>query len=435
MNKLQSSKKHLLRFLFLLPVLAFILVSFRKEIGDRLSGRQRTDIPRVTTDTIPHPSTLNNKDYQITVKDNKGNCMLVIKDKTGKEVKKILLTDWNKDAATYEALYGEIPPAPPGKADVPAPPGSSTMQDFLERNEAVKEVGWVYNRDNTAAILHLNKKDGTSERYDLQDEKQRKAAEDKYGDLPLVAAAPPAPAAPPAMIERALPVDASAPLVPGQPAIEIAAPQPPSPPDVKDLPPNVTSLQVNNNTVTIKLKNGKVETYDKNDPADMKRFESRYGDILPQAPAPSPARQPKDVQVVPAKEAPFSEAKLPGNIIYVLDGKKVTVTEVNALDPGNIQQVNVLKNESAVTRYGTEAAAGVVEILTKEVNIARPVELVRNNKLIAVKSVPAEIAVEGKPLNKAIAVKNVQVATTFTEKIPVTPVIVVEGKPIRAEKQ
>ena len=115
MNKNKSAKLHLLRFLFLLPVLALILVSFRKEIGDTLTGKQNQlqVIPVSTTDTIPDVNEHNNKGYIINVKDKKGECLLVIKDKSGKEVKRMLLTEWNENAEKYEALYGKIPPPPP----------------------------------------------------------------------------------------------------------------------------------------------------------------------------------------------------------------------------------------------------------------------------------------------------------------------------------
>lgn len=75
MNKNKSAKLHLLRFLFLLPVLALILVSFRKEIGDTLTGKQNQlqVIPVSTTDTIPDVNEHNNKGYIINVKDKKAN--------------------------------------------------------------------------------------------------------------------------------------------------------------------------------------------------------------------------------------------------------------------------------------------------------------------------------------------------------------------------
>jgi beta-lactamase regulating signal transducer with metallopeptidase domain len=93
MNKNKSAKMHLLRFLFLLPVLAVILVSFRKEIGDTLTGKQKQlkSLPPSVLDTIPEVTKPNSKGYIINVKDQKGECLLVIKDKKGKEVKRLLL--------------------------------------------------------------------------------------------------------------------------------------------------------------------------------------------------------------------------------------------------------------------------------------------------------------------------------------------------------
>ncbi len=105
MNKNKSAKLHLLRFLFLLPVLAVILVSFRKEIGDTLTGKQKQlqPIPAAAIDTVPEVTKPNSKGYIINVKDKKGECLLVIKDKTGKEVKRLLLTEWNTNAEKFEA--------------------------------------------------------------------------------------------------------------------------------------------------------------------------------------------------------------------------------------------------------------------------------------------------------------------------------------------
>ncbi|WP_207510214.1 M56 family metallopeptidase [Longitalea luteola] len=56
---------------------------------------------------------LNKKGYCITVVDNYGECVVIIKDKDNKILKAITLEDWNNDK-TYEEKYGNIPriPAP-----------------------------------------------------------------------------------------------------------------------------------------------------------------------------------------------------------------------------------------------------------------------------------------------------------------------------------
>lgn len=135
MNKNKSAKMHLLRFLFLLPVLAFILVSFRKEIQETFTSKTNNApaTPAAATDTIPDVTERNSKGYVINVKDNNGNCLLVIKDKRGKELKKLLLTEWNADAKKYEAMYGEIPPPPPPAApSFPSFTKENPMPDFLK---------------------------------------------------------------------------------------------------------------------------------------------------------------------------------------------------------------------------------------------------------------------------------------------------------------
>lgn len=52
---------------------------------------------------------MNKKGYCITVADNYGECIVIVKDKHSKIVTAVLLTDWNKDKQ-YENMFGEIPP-------------------------------------------------------------------------------------------------------------------------------------------------------------------------------------------------------------------------------------------------------------------------------------------------------------------------------------
>ncbi|MFC0771570.1 M56 family metallopeptidase [Terrimonas alba] len=51
----------------------------------------------------------NPKGYIIDIKDNNGNCMVVIKNKEQKLLRELLLTEWNSNEAYYRNLYGEIP--------------------------------------------------------------------------------------------------------------------------------------------------------------------------------------------------------------------------------------------------------------------------------------------------------------------------------------
>ena len=52
-------------------------------------------------------------------------------------------------------------------------------------------------------------------------------------------------------------------------------------------------------------------------------------------------------------------------LIYI-DGKKASKKKMNALDPDQIQSINVRKGDKAVEEYGKKAADGVIEITTKK---------------------------------------------------------------------
>ncbi|WP_434035267.1 M56 family metallopeptidase [Formosa sp. 4Alg 33] len=51
--------------------------------------------------------------------------------------------------------------------------------------------------------------------------------------------------------------------------------------------------------------------------------------------------------------------------IYILDGKEITKTELNAINPESIDHINVLKGKKAEEKYGEKGKHGVVEITTK----------------------------------------------------------------------
>ena len=116
MNKTKSAKRQLGRFLFLLPVLALILLSFRQTF--KQAPNVAGNFQPVVTDTIPDVQQVNSKGYYIDIKDNKGDCTVVVKDKKKKEIKRLLLTEWDAKKEYYTGLYGEILP-PPVVKEVP----------------------------------------------------------------------------------------------------------------------------------------------------------------------------------------------------------------------------------------------------------------------------------------------------------------------------
>ena len=163
MNKTKSARLQLGRFLFLVPVLAIILLAFRKSFNDSTSAKPNNQ-SIILTDTIPDVNTANSKGYYIDIKDNKGNCMVVIKDKDKKEVKRLLLTEWNEKPGYYENQYGEI--LNPTKVEIEKMIKASNPEI---RTVAVK---------NNIATVTLN--NGKKEVYTLSLSPEKKAFENKY---------------------------------------------------------------------------------------------------------------------------------------------------------------------------------------------------------------------------------------------------------------
>jgi len=202
MNKTKSAKRQAARFLFLLPVLAVILLSFRKSF--RNTSPTQTGVKSfIFKDTIPEVKGPNSKGYFIDIKDNKGNCTVVIKDKDKKEVTRLLLTEWNEKADYYEGLYGEIPPPPKpvipaqpaqpvqkiqevqlaspvqvAQPEQPAQPGQPS-QPANAINCNVNAITADYDVVDNKAIVKL--KDGRTEIYNLKDDKEKKQFIEKYG--------------------------------------------------------------------------------------------------------------------------------------------------------------------------------------------------------------------------------------------------------------
>ncbi len=130
MNKFKSAKVNVLRFLFALPLLAVVLVSFRKEIGDTLKGNSHLEInvPVVINDTIPITSAVTDKNFHIYIMKNDNDPLIIVKDKSKKEVARLLMSEWNEKQKYFDDLYGKLPPppppAPPPPSAPPAPPSS-----------------------------------------------------------------------------------------------------------------------------------------------------------------------------------------------------------------------------------------------------------------------------------------------------------------------
>lgn len=79
------------------------------------------------------------------------------------------------------------------------------------------------------------------------------------------------------------------------------------------------------------------------------------------------AEVPQGHQAAGSTEA---RERLPaGAVLYFVDGREVSAAVAAAVQPSEIQAVQVLKGREAVDRYGQRAASGAVVVTTKA---ARP---------------------------------------------------------------
>jgi hypothetical protein len=267
MNKMKTARIHLLRFFFILPLLAVVLLSFRKQIGDTLSPpNKETGQINLLRDTIPGLVQPNDKGYYFDIQGkNDKDAIITVRNKEGKEVERVSLAKWKANQERYESLYGELIPPPPPPSVPPIPPMPPAGDDpgikaFLERNPDVKSISWVTTVENEKMIIeaHITKKDGSREIYNLDDAKEKATVEKLYGELPIPPPppSPPVPPPPPAKTSDEISVVAASPSTIG------------------------SDFEITDKKATVYLKDGKKEVYDITDKSQRKKFEDKYGKII-----------------------------------------------------------------------------------------------------------------------------------------------------------
>ncbi|HEX2684400.1 MAG TPA: M56 family metallopeptidase, partial [Ferruginibacter sp.] len=213
MNKLKTAKVHLVKFLFILPVLAVILVSFRNQVN-----RNSLINDPALHDTIPARKKLPENVENVRVKENK--VTVTLKDGSKEDFNLSI----DAQEAAFEEKYGELlppppppPPAPPAPPIAPVPPVPPIppvapiaapapippvppVPPLPPVAPALPEYVKSINVNNDNATVWL--KNGTKEKYDLSKEAEKKAFEKKYGVYPP----PPPPTPPSAPVPGARPV-------------------------------------------------------------------------------------------------------------------------------------------------------------------------------------------------------------------------------------
>ncbi|PNW27111.1 M56 family metallopeptidase [Formosa algae] len=80
----------------------------------------------------------------------------------------------------------------------------------------------------------------------------------------------------------------------------------------------------------------------------------------------SPDEQDKNTTVVQENSTATVTSNKAKSILYFLDDKEITPEEMKAIDPETIAQVNVLKDQLTIDKYGDDAKDGVIKIILKK---------------------------------------------------------------------
>lgn len=349
MNKIRSAKVQLLRFMFILPLVAVMLLAFRSNYKYNQDKKQNMLLHvhgvKQVTDTLPAPPVTpdNILTVNVTKKDTVQKVEIVLKD--GK--KEVYNLNDAKQKEEFEKKYGKLPPPPP--------PVPSTTN--LKLQGEIKTVN-VYKTDATNKVKIVLQNDKTEE-YDLNIPEQKAELESKYGPVTVAVTAPPPPPSPVATTIAL--------TVANKPAMNNKG--------------YFITLADNNGecVVIVKDKNKKiveaVTLTDWNSKESI--YEKKYGTLPP--PPPPPPAKPNTVTIVTTGTVTASTntnlvekvvvghpLTITSGPLYIINGKEATKADVDKLDPNTIESINVLKDEASKVIYGEKAKEGVILIVTKK---------------------------------------------------------------------
>ncbi len=244
-------------------------------------------------DTTAPP--LNKKGYVVTIADNNGECVVIVKSKEQKIVKAITLTEWNNNKNENERKYGEIPPPPPpppvpGGATItmPDPPGV-VLRGLSNGQQPLYVVNGI-EKTNLAEVKAIDPQTIRSINV-LKD----KRATDKYGNKAKNG------------------------------AIEI-----------------ITGIQVG-------VTDANSQVVERVDEMHAVGLSPVYDDSI----------------------ASLSKPNVFKDVLIIVDGKEmpVGVKLEDCIKPENIASINVIKDKTAVAVYGEKAKNGVLLIKSKPANL------------------------------------------------------------------
>jgi TonB-dependent SusC/RagA subfamily outer membrane receptor len=412
MNKIRSARLHLLRFLFLLPLLTVTLLAFRGRYPDILhrktgpfyvnaagiiigipskkpmanvavreksTGLQTTTdangyfklkIP-VTPDTVRIRLDFSKQGFESTHVEQ---LWYSLKESTGIVEIGFLEEPGNPHNSIFMAVpdLSGHPPADPGYGDAELRlkkvlQENVEMNRFMETRKSHPEVSLFYVTESKQRRLVIHT-DGSVERYGYPGSPGFDEMERKYGPLPWY------------MKTHDHPVNAG--YLDRWAAISAQAEK-----EFRPTGGNPKAILFPGDSRVIAVsESGESRMYDMdntNDPKERLGFEQLYGKLPPCVPASGtvpavpvitrPQKPANRADTVPAKTSTavaLSIPKINGSPIIVVDGVRQadSANALSKLDPNTIESISVLKNGTATATYGPEAGSrGVILITTKKV--------------------------------------------------------------------
>ncbi len=333
MNKMKSARVHLVRFLFMLPIGATLLLAFRVKHESNWATPPQTNFTTLSIglnnsiDTVPTPAALPKNVQSIHIENGKATVAL----KIGKEEKYDL--DDVKELGAFTKKYGTLPPPPPPplpppplppppaaeNAPIPLPPPAglpmpppppplpSTPQKVVLSSKVKNGVAPLYLLNGTVLTEKLeNINPSDIERVEVFKGKQAITTYGEKGKNGVVSITTKT-----GVIVNGFPITLKPSVLQGK----------------------ASGFVTGDKTTAITLTDTKPNTQTGNKP----------------------------VAKVLIKNAPGDD------MLYFIDGKESKQSDMNLLDPNTIQSVDVLKDEQGKKGYGEKGKNGVVKIVTKPI--------------------------------------------------------------------
>jgi hypothetical protein len=189
MNKMPSTRPHLVKFLFLLPLVSVLLLAFRGVENPAGDGNEISILDQGSPAKQKEPKNL------VTTKPGGENNTLLAVFQDGTQEKYDLTTQAGKEAFRKAQLFF-------GDAYNPENLKRGWPEDFkifLNRNQQVAKIKWRYDMEQLskgnfvypADRLYITLKSGAEEVYTIENNEDLAKVENKFGKLPMLPPPPP----------------------------------------------------------------------------------------------------------------------------------------------------------------------------------------------------------------------------------------------------